>query len=73
MAFIRNTAYNTRNLPVDTLAFAKLLAKIRGCTLEKMIADALAIGLESWAGALNVQQDQQRTDSLSCGGRHETF
>ena len=54
MGFVRSdtTTYNTRNLPVDVLRFAKILAKVRGCTLEKMIADALAIGLECWAGTL---------------------
>lgn len=58
MGFVRSdtTCYNTRNLPRDILAFAKLLAKVRGCTLEKMIADALALGLDQWASVLDTEQ-----------------
>ena len=57
------TAYSTRNVPSDSLQLARLLARARGVTLEHMIADALAIGLDAWAEALTVRESQS-TDGV---------
>jgi hypothetical protein len=60
----RVTCYSTRNLPVELRDRARLLAYERGVTLERLINDALRVGIVAMEQG-EVEEEPQGKDAAA--------